>query len=134
MYIPFLITEEHKKIINNTIYKLPLKVNRLIDKKYLFFRYAPTNFPDKDELAYFIHPRFIEINLDNPRIIDGSGFQGAIVHEIAHFYIYHLSIKRKIMKLFIDKIPKELEEVWADNLTKKWGFEKELNIAKSPSL
>ena len=127
------LTEEHKKWANDVYSRLPKKVRKLVDKKQVIINYSPKNYPDKDEIAYFIKPSLIEFNTKHlSSLIRKEIFIGSLAHELGHFYANNLNpIFRFIhLKRFRKLSKHKQEEMLANYLASKMGFEKEIKIVE----
>ena len=121
----FLI-EGHEKWIEEIYSKLPNKIKKLVDRKHLIVGYSPKNYPDKDEVAYFIKPNLIEFNTNYfSFLIRKEFFIGALVHELGHFYADNLNPLLKF--ILLEKCDSEM---LANYLACKMGFGKEIKVVE----
>lgn len=121
-----LLTKEHEDWIDEVYSKLSKKLKKLINKKGVMIGYSPENFPDKDEISYFIKPNLIEFNKKYwKKLIIKDFFMGSFAHELGHFYYFNLN---PIFRFIYLKRFKGDEELIADHLGYKIGFKEEINV------
>ena len=88
----FFLIEKHQKWVEEVYLRLPKKIRKLIERKYLIVNYAPNYFSDQTEAAYFIIPNLIEFNKRYfSFLMNKEFFVGVFVHELGHFCAHNLN-------------------------------------------
>jgi len=133
-------SKQYMAPVNEVLDKIPLKIK----KRFPYFLYSITDLFDMSLNPYtkingeilgkvFTNDRRIVYLTRKADIFSEDAIKGLVIHEIAHAYIGKFS--KWYLKLYfwfkfknIQNILKPLcsEELYADWLAKKWGFEKEI--------
>jgi len=137
---------QNQKIAKEVYERLPKKLKKKIQRRHVMIcdYFYHSKYPDQRipgmPIGFFnIGSRLIDLIPEETRRLSEDGLRGLIAHEVAHFHIESLSffikkIKRFIFLIRFKKMPiewqkfyREPEELHADWVACKWGFEKDIN-------